>query len=113
MPWVLLLLAGLSEIVWAFGLKYSEGFTNPLWSAVTIFFILVSFLLFAKAMKTIPVGTAYAVFTGIGAAGTVIISMMLLNESGGFLKIFFLSLLIGGIIGLKMTMGENEQEKEI
>ncbi|WP_338450780.1 multidrug efflux SMR transporter [Niallia oryzisoli] len=113
MPWVLLLLAGLSEIVWAFGLKYSNGFTDPVWSAVTIFFIMVSFLLFARAMKTIPVGTAYAVFTGIGAAGTVVISMLFLNEPGGLLKILFLCLLIGGIIGLKMTVGENEQEKEM
>jgi len=112
MPWILLFLAGLSEIVWAFGLKNSSGFTDPLWSAVTIFFIVVSFILFAKAMRTIPIGTAYAVFTGIGAAGTVVISMLFLNESCGFLKILFLCLLIGGIIGLKMTVSENEQEKD-
>lgn len=111
MPWILLLIAGLSEIVWAFGLKYSKGFTEPIWSIVTILFIFLSFFLFAKAMKSIPIGTAYAVFTGIGAAGTAIISMLFLNEEAGFLKIMFLFLLISGIIGLKVTSVEKKEEK--
>lgn len=112
MPWFYLLLAGLSEIGWAFGLKYSNGFTVPLPTIITIVLIIISFWLFSSAMKTIPIGTAYAVFTGIGAAGTIIFGMIFLNEEGGWLKIFFLFLLLGGIIGLKMTTTDEETAKE-
>jgi quaternary ammonium compound-resistance protein SugE len=111
MPWVYLFAAGLCEIGWAFGLKYSEGFTKPLPAATTVILIIISFMLFSNAMKTIPIGTAYAVFTGIGAAGTVIVSMMFLGEPGGAVKLLFLALLLGGIIGLKMTSKEEETEK--
>jgi quaternary ammonium compound-resistance protein SugE len=110
MPWIYLFAAGLCEIGWAFGLKYSEGFTRPLPAAVTVILIIISFMLFSNAMKSIPIGTAYAVFTGIGAAGTVIVSMLFLGEPGGALKLLFLALLLGGIIGLKMTSKE-ESEK--
>lgn len=112
MPWLYLVIAGISEIGWAFGLKYSNGFTEPIPTVITIVLILVSFWLFSIAMKSIPIGTAYAVFTGIGAAGTVIFGMLFLNEEGGWLKILFLLLLLGGIIGLKMTSSEEEAAKE-
>ena len=112
MAWIILTIAGLSEIVWAFGLKHSKGFTDPLWSIITILFIILSFFLFAKAMKKIPIGTAYAAFTGIGAAGTAIISMIFLQEEKGLLKVLFLCLLIGGIIGLKVTTND-EADAEI
>lgn len=102
MYWIYLILAGLSEIVWAYGLKMTHGFTEPVWSAVTIFFMIVSFFLFAKAMKTIPIGTAYAVFTGIGAAGTALIGVFFLNEGVSPLKIISLIILIAGIVGLKL-----------
>lgn len=109
MDWFYLFLAGLSEIVWAMGLKYSRGFTEPIPTAITLIIIVVSFMLFSKAMKTIPIGTAYAVFTGIGAAGTMVIGMLFLNEEGGMLKLLFLSVLLSGIIGLKITSsGESE-----
>lgn len=109
MAWFYLILAGLSEIVWAFGLKKAHGFTVFDWSVVTVVFIFISFFLFAKAMQTIPIGTAYAVFTGIGAAGTAIIGILFLGESADTLKIVSLLLLISGIIGLKLI---DKPEKE-
>lgn len=108
MAWLYLIAAGITEIVWALGLKFSEGFSQPVPSVVTIIFIVISFLLFSKAMKTIPVGTSYAVFTGIGAAGTAVIGMMAFDESVNVGKIFFLLLLISGIIGLKLIDSEDE-----
>lgn len=108
MAWVYLLLAGLTEIVWALGLKYSEGFTNLPISTVTIIFMIISFFLFAQALKKIPIGTAYAIFTGIGAAGTAIIGIVFLNESREFLKLFSLILLICGLIGLKLIEKDSD-----
>lgn len=112
MAWFYLVLAGFCEIGWAFGLKYSKGFTETVPTVITIALIIVSFVLFSKAMETIPIGTAYAVFTGIGAAGTVVFGMLFLDEEGGWSKILFLLLLLGGIIGLKMTTTEVVKEHE-
>lgn len=109
MAWIYLFLGALFEIGWAVGLKLSEGFSLPWISAVTVVFIVVSFIFFTKALKTIEIGTAYAIFTGTGAAGTAIIGMTLLGDSGGLGKIFFIALLISGIIGLKMTDSSNEE----
>lgn len=106
MAWIYLLLAGLTEVVWALGLKYSEGFTHIGYSIVTVVFMIVSFFLFAKALKNIPIGTAYAIFTGIGAAGTAIIGILFLNESKDWFKLLSLTLLIGGLIGLKLSETE-------
>lgn len=102
MPWLYLILAGLSEIAWAYGLKMTHGFTEIGWSVFTIAFMIVSFGLFAQSMKTIPIGTAYAVFTGIGAAGTAIIGILFLDEGINVLKAVSLVILISGIIGLKL-----------
>lgn len=107
MAWFILLLAGLTEIGWAIGLKYSEGFTNLPVSLVTIVFMIISFFLFAIALKKIPIGTAYAIFTGIGAAGTALIGILFLNETRDLLKIASLILLIGGLIGLKLIETNN------
>ncbi|MGI2328885.1 DMT family transporter [Planococcus sp. YIM B11945] len=112
MAWIYLLIAGLTEIVWAIGLKFSNGFTHPLPSVVTIVFIIISFLLFAKAMDTVPVGTAYAVFTGIGAAGTAILGIFVFDENASIEKLAFLGLLIFGIVGLKMVDGKKPLEEE-
>lgn len=101
--WFYLLLAGASEIVWAYGLKASYGFSEFWWSITTVIFIFVSFYLFAHAMKEIPIGTAYAIFTGIGAAGSAIIGIVFLDEGAGFLKMASLTILILGIIGLKLV----------
>ncbi|MBF0575340.1 DMT family transporter [Dysgonomonas sp. GY617] len=111
MAWLYLILAGLSEIVWAYGLKAAHGFTDVKWSLITLFFMIISFYLFARAMRAIPIGTAYAVFTGIGAAGTAIIGILFLNEGTSFLKIFSLTLLILGIIGLKLAKDEKTEAK--
>ncbi|HJF34081.1 MAG TPA: multidrug efflux SMR transporter [Sporosarcina psychrophila] len=110
MAWVYLLIAGVTEIIWATGLKEAQGFTILLPSIITLVFIVISFFLFAKAMETIPIGTAYAVFTGIGAAGTAIAGILLFNEGAGASKLFFLVLLLVGIVGLKLADGKGEAE---
>ncbi len=103
MAWVYLFFAGLLEVVWAIGLKYTEGFTK-LWPSVgTLSAMVVGFLLLAQALKTIPVGTGYAVWTGIGAVGTVILGMMFLGEPRDIGRIVCLLLIIAGIVGLKIV----------
>jgi len=106
MGWLYLFIAGLIEIAWAYGLKLSEGFTRPLPSVLTVLGLAGSFVLFARAMRTIEIGTAYAVFTGIGTAGTVVIGIALLDEPVSALRLLFVGLLIAGIIGLKMVSAE-------
>lgn len=113
MAWIYLLIAGVTEIVWAIGLKLADGFTNLTPSLVTVVFIVISFLLFAIAMKTIPIGTAYAVFTGIGAAGTAILGIWLFNENASLEKLFFLCLLLFGIVGLKVMDGKESSNKDV
>ncbi|EIM06409.1 hypothetical protein A1A1_11091 [Planococcus antarcticus DSM 14505] len=113
MAWIYLLIAGVTEIVWAIGLKLADGFTNLVPSLITLIFIVISFLLFAIAMKTIPIGTAYAVFTGIGAAGTAILGVLVFNENASLEKLFFLSLLLFGIIGLKVLDGKETTSKRV
>ncbi|MFJ7972293.1 DMT family transporter [Psychrobacillus sp. NPDC096389] len=108
MAWLLLIIAGLTEVIWAIGLKEANGFTELVPSIVTIVFLIVSFFIFAKAMKTIPIGTAYAIFTGIGAAGTVVVGILWFQETISFAKLFFLCVLLFGIIGLKLVDDEQE-----
>ncbi len=103
MAWTLLVIAGLLEIVWAIGLKYSEGFTRPRASALTIAAMLASFYLLSRALQTIPVGTGYAVWTGIGAAGTAVIGMAVLGEPATTARILCLALIVLGIVGLKVA----------
>ena len=103
MAWVVLFIAGLLEIGWAVGLKYTQGFTK-LWPSVgTIAAMAASFLLLAQALKTIPVGTGYAVWTGIGAVGTVIVGMAFLGEPREIGRIVCLLLILVGIVGLKVV----------
>ena len=102
MPWVYLTVAGLFEVGWAIGLKYSDGFSKPLPSLVTVVTMALSLWLLAIAMKTIPVGTAYAVWTGIGAVGVAVLGMLLFGESRELLRIMCLFLIIAGIIGLRL-----------
>ena len=101
--WVLLIIAGILETVWAVGLKYSQGFSKPVPSAITLVAMIASMYLLALAMKSLPVGTAYAVWTGIGAVGAAIFGMLLLAESREFWRIVSLVLIVAGIIGLKIT----------
>ena len=103
MAWVILTIAGFFEIGWAVGLKYSDGFSKPLPSLLTVVAMAFSLWLLALAMRTIPVGTAYAVWTGIGAIGVAILGIVLFGESREFLRILCLFLIIAGIIGLKLV----------
>ena len=103
MAWIILVFAGLLEVVWAIGLKYTHGFTRLTPSIITIVAMVVSMLLLANAMKTLPAGTAYAVWTGIGAVGAAVMGMILLGESTNLMRIFSLCLIIVGILGLKFS----------
>ena len=101
MTWFILFVAGLFEIAWAIGLKYSEGFTK-LWPSVfTIVAMITSMGLLSLSVKNLPVGTAYAVWTGIGAVGTAILGIILFNESKDLIRLCFIFLIISGIIGLR------------
>ena len=103
MPWFLLFIAGLLEVGWAIGLKYTEGFTR-LWPSVgTLAAMTISVVLLGLAMRTLPVGTAYAVWTGIGAVGTVILGIVLFAEPATAARLGCVGLIVAGIIGLKLT----------
>jgi len=103
MNWVILVVAGLFEIGWAVGLKYTEGFTR-VWPTVgTVLSMVVSLGLLGVAMKTLPMGTAYAIWVGVGAVGTVILGMVLLGESAHPLRLISLALIVVGIVGLKFA----------
>lgn len=103
MAWLSLFFAGLTEIGWAIALKYSHGFTHLIPSILAIGVMILSFFLLAHSLKTIPIGTAYAVWTGIGIMGTVILGILLFNEPVSFCRILFLSMILIGIVGLKVT----------
>jgi quaternary ammonium compound-resistance protein SugE len=103
MPWILLVLAGLLETAWAIGLKYTEGFTRLVPSVLTVCGIAASMLLLAIAARTIPIGTAYAVWVGIGAVGAVILGIILFNEPRNASRLFFLALLVISLIGIRLT----------
>jgi quaternary ammonium compound-resistance protein SugE len=104
--WLLLVLAGISEIAWAVGLKYTHGFTR-LWPSVgTLAMMVASVVMLAFALKHIPLGTGYAVWTGIGAVGTAIFGMVLFNESRDVMRLLFIALIVSGIVGLKIVSTE-------
>ena len=103
MAWVLLLVAGLLEICWAVGLKYTQGFTRPLPTVLTIAAMVVSIALLGLAVRSLPIGTAYAIWTGIGAVGTVITGIVLLNEPASAPRLICVCLITAGIIGLKLV----------
>jgi quaternary ammonium compound-resistance protein SugE len=103
MAWIVLVIAGLFEVGWAVGLKYTEGFTR-LWPSVgTIAAMVISVLLLAWCMKTLPAGTAYAVWTGIGAVGTVTLGIILFGEPATVARLACVGLILAGIVGLKLT----------
>ncbi|WP_421955571.1 quaternary ammonium compound efflux SMR transporter SugE [Polaromonas sp.] len=103
MNWLILFVAGLFEIGWAIGLKYTEGFTR-LWPSIgTVASMVVSVVLLGIAMKTLPVGTAYAVWVGIGAIGTAILGMVLLGDAASTGRLVSLGLIVAGVIGLKLA----------
>lgn len=105
MAWIYLLLAGLFEVVWAIGLKYTEGFTR-LWSTLgTLAAMAVSIVLLATAVKTLPIGTAYAIWTGIGAVGAVAFGIVLFGDPATLPRLLCVALILIGIAGLKLTAG--------
>lgn len=103
MAWILLLLAGLLEVGWAIGLKYTEGFTRPWPSVLTLSAMTGSVVLLGIAMKTLPVGTAYAVWVGVGAVGTAILGIVLFGEAVNLGRVASLALIVAGIVGLKLA----------
>lgn len=105
MAWVYLFIAGIFEIVWAIGLKYTNGFTRLWPSVITVVGMIISFYYLSQATKVLPIGTAYTIWTGIGAAGAVILGIILFGEPKTVLRFVFLAFVITGIIGLKVTAG--------
>lgn len=103
MEWIYLIFAGILEIFWATCLKFSNGFTVLKFTILTIFGMIFSFIFLAQATKVLPLGTSYAIWTGIGALGSVIVGIILFKESFTFARLLFVSLLLIGIIGLKIT----------
>jgi quaternary ammonium compound-resistance protein SugE len=103
MTWMILILAGLLEVVWAVGLKYTEGFTKLIPSALTLAAMAGSVGLLGLALRTLPLGTAYAIWTGIGTVGTVIYGIVMLNEPASVVRLTCIAMIVGGIIGLKIS----------
>jgi quaternary ammonium compound-resistance protein SugE len=101
--WLALLAAGMLEIAWAFGLKYSDGLTRFWPSAATLAAIALSFAMMAVALKSLPFGTAYAVWTGIGAVGSIVVGMLVYSESADPFRLLCLTLIVAGIVGLKLN----------
>lgn len=109
MPWVYLLIAGLLEVVWATGLKYSDGFSRPWPSVVTIVTMIASFMFLALAMKSLPLGTSYTVWTGIGAVGSIIVGIIFFAEPRDLPRLFFLALIVVGIVGVRLTTASGQK----
>lgn len=101
--WVILTIAGVLEVAWAIGLKYTDGFRKPVPTALTLIALTASFWLLGQALKTLPVGTGYAVWTGIGAVGTAILGIVLFDEPSNAGRILSILLIVAGIIGLGLT----------
>lgn len=106
MAWIYLIIASIFEITWAIGLKYSEGLSRLVPSAITIAAMLLSFVFLAQATKHLPIGMAYAIWTGIGAAGTAIYGMLFFNEPRELVRILCVLLIVAGVIGLRFTSME-------
>lgn len=103
MAWFYLFIAGLFEIGWAIGLKYADGFTRPLPSLLTLSSMIISFALLGLALKTLPVGTAYAVWTGIGAVGTALLGVWLMGDAMNAARLVSIAVIVTGILGLKFV----------
>ncbi len=103
MTWIILVLAGLLEVAWAVGLKYTEGFTRPLPTVLTLAAMAASVGLLGLALRHLPLGTAYAIWTGIGTVGTVIFGIAVLGEPASPLRLLCIGLIVGGIVGLKLS----------
>ena len=105
MAWVFLLVAGVLEVGWAYGLKVSEGFSKPIPSVLTVIGMILSFLALSQAVRDLPLGTAYAIWTGIGAVGTVIVGILIFREPADLARMICVGLIIAGVIGLRVVSG--------
>jgi len=103
LAWLYLFIAGIFEVIWAIGLKYTQGFTRLYPSIITLIGMFISFYFLSLATKTLPIGTAYVIWTGIGAVGAVIMGIILFGEPSNFSRMIFLALIIIGMVGLKLT----------
>jgi quaternary ammonium compound-resistance protein SugE len=103
MPWICLIVAGLLEVGWAIGLKYTEGWTRFWPSAITLALMISSFYFLSLAVRSVPMGTAYALWTGMGAVGAALLGMALFGEPRSALRFVFLLMIVGGIVGMKLT----------
>jgi quaternary ammonium compound-resistance protein SugE len=103
MAWIILLLAGLLEIGWALGLKHTDGFTRPLATALTLACMAASLALLGLALRSLPLGTAYALWTGIGTVGTALVGIVMLGEAASIARLACLGLIVAGIVGLKLV----------
>jgi quaternary ammonium compound-resistance protein SugE len=103
MAWIALIVSGLIDVAWALAMKKANGFANPLWSAISLGLLAAFVYLLTKALQVLPVGTAYAVWTGIGAAGTVLAGILLFAEPASPLRLLFLATVVAGIVGLKVA----------
>lgn len=112
MAWFILIIAGLFETVWAVALKYSEGFTRLWPSVITAIAMIISLYLLALSLKSLPLGTAYTIWTGIGALGTVIYGILVFGESKDLLKILFVIMILGGIVGLRAVSAKESNSKQ-
>ncbi|PEJ30338.1 quaternary ammonium compound-resistance protein SugE [Peribacillus butanolivorans] len=106
MAWFYLVIAGLFEVIWATSLKYTEGFTKLIPSIITIVGMVISFYFLSTAIKTLPMGTAYAIWTGIGAIGAVLVGIIVFNEPKDAMRLVFVGCILIGIVGLKVTSSE-------
>ena len=103
MAWLVLMVAGLAEVGWAVGLKYTQGFTRPMPTALTVTAMVLSLWLLGLAVRTLPLGTAYAIWTGIGTVGTVVVGIMLFDEPASSVRLLCVALIVSGIVGLKLV----------
>ena len=103
LAWIALVVSGFVDVAWALAMKKAEGFANPSWSAISLVLLAIFVYLLTKALEVLPVGTAYAVWTGIGAAGTVVAGIVLFSEPASVLRLLFTGMVVIGIVGLKMA----------
>ncbi|MBI1453703.1 MULTISPECIES: DMT family transporter [Acinetobacter] len=103
MAWIILVLAGIFEIIWAYSMKLSEGFTKPIPTLITLIFVILSFMLLSYSMRVLPLGTAYSIWSGIGAVGSFVIGIIILGEQANLIRIVAALMIVGGLLLMKLS----------
>ena len=103
MAWIILILAGIFEIIWAYSMKLSEGFTKPIPTLITLFFVTLSFMLLSYSMRVLPLGTAYTIWSGIGVVGSFVIGIIILGEQANTMRIVAAAMILGGLLLMKLS----------